>query len=474
MASEITIWSTVPNDNGTLGTTPIYWPEGQAPSTVNNCARQMMAAIRSQWNDAQWFNWGYTVTKISGNQFQVVTASWNTVTIANVFQVGGRIKLLDTTTMYGSITEVSISASVTNVTFLPDAGSLTASFSSVYNSIITADQNSIPGGSVPADVVRQSGAQLYAADGGASDAYAISMSPTVTSLAIGQLINFKANTSNTGVATLNVDGLGAVTILKNNSQNLDTGDIAAGQIVTVIYDGTNFQMQSQVGNTTASSAGRLLSQQIFTSGSGTYTKPALVNTIVVECIGGGGGGGGTSSSAVTFGAGGGGGGGAYCRKTITSAAASYSYSVGTGGTGGAAGTNAGSSGTATTFGSLSAGYGTGGGGGSSLGAGTQLNGVPGGAVGATGGDLNLVGTTGGTGFSNNASGNIAIGGSGGDSGFGGGGATDNVLQAAGVQAGTSASANSGGGGSGGAALGAVPGAAGGNGGSGIIIVYEYS
>src|SRR3990167_2318044 len=30
--------------------TPDGWPEGQAPSTANNCAREMMAALKREWN----------------------------------------------------------------------------------------------------------------------------------------------------------------------------------------------------------------------------------------------------------------------------------------------------------------------------------------------------------------------------------------------------------------------------------------
>jgi hypothetical protein len=59
------------------------------------------------------------------------------------------------------------------------------------------------------------------------------------------VVNFSAQTLNTGAATLNVNGLGAKTIKKFGTANdLATGDILANQIVTVIYDGTNFQMTS--------------------------------------------------------------------------------------------------------------------------------------------------------------------------------------------------------------------------------------
>lgn len=275
MASEISIWSTVPNDNGTLGSTPIYWPEGQAPSTVNNCARQMMSAIRLQWNDAQWFNWGYTVTKISGTKFQVVTASWNTVTIANVYQVGGRLKLMDTATLYGTIIEVSASASVTNVTFTPDVGSLGASFTAVYNSIITPDLKSIPsGGGIPADVVLQSGAQIYGTDGGSTDAYAISLSPALSSYSAGMAFNWKANTSNTGASTLNINGVGAAPIIRTDGTALQTGDIAAGQIVRVVYDGTSWQMQQTASGGGSGALPATKAQQQAAASNAVYVSPA--------------------------------------------------------------------------------------------------------------------------------------------------------------------------------------------------------
>lgn len=92
---------------------------------------------------------------------------------------------------------------------------------------------------------------FYAADAGSNDTYAITLSPAPASYTAitGLPINFKANTANTGAATLNVNSLGAKTIKKFNDQDLATGDIEASQIVTVVYDGTNFQMQSQVAST---------------------------------------------------------------------------------------------------------------------------------------------------------------------------------------------------------------------------------
>lgn len=83
---------------------------------------------------------------------------------------------------------------------------------------------------------------LYAEDGGSTDAYAISLDPAPSSYNDVGLIVFKANTTNTGAASLNVNSLGAKTIKKNVNEDLADGDIQSGQIVAVVYDGTNFQL----------------------------------------------------------------------------------------------------------------------------------------------------------------------------------------------------------------------------------------
>jgi len=96
---------------------------------------------------------------------------------------------------------------------------------------------------------------VFAADGEASDTYVITLVPAPAAYATGQVFHFTANTVNTGAATLNVNGLGALAILKNHDVVLVDGDIEAGQAVTVIHDGTQFQMQSQLGNAAAGGGG---------------------------------------------------------------------------------------------------------------------------------------------------------------------------------------------------------------------------
>jgi len=74
-----------------------------------------------------------------------------------------------------------------------------------------------------------------------TDTYTVSI-PTVSSYSTNDLYIIKFANANTGAATLNISGLGAKTLVKNNNVALVGGDIQAGQEFAVIYDGTNMQV----------------------------------------------------------------------------------------------------------------------------------------------------------------------------------------------------------------------------------------
>lgn len=88
----------------------------------------------------------------------------------------------------------------------------------------------------------QHSTEIYAASATGNDTYVVTLSPAPTSYTNGMTIRFKTDVANTGAASLNVNGLGAITIKKNVSVDLVTGDVLANEILTVVYDGTNFQM----------------------------------------------------------------------------------------------------------------------------------------------------------------------------------------------------------------------------------------
>jgi len=93
------------------------------------------------------------------------------------------------------------------------------------------------------------GAIDYAVSTGSANAYALTLSPALDAQIAGMSIRFKANFTNTGPATININGLGAVEMKKNGSTALVSGDIVAGTIYEIFYDGTNFQILNQLSPT---------------------------------------------------------------------------------------------------------------------------------------------------------------------------------------------------------------------------------
>lgn len=91
------------------------------------------------------------------------------------------------------------------------------------------------------------GRLTYAVDAQGSDTYVVTFPNFVLrGYFAGMTVRFKANTVNTGAATINVNSLGAKAITKNGTTALNDGDIAAGSVVTITYDGTQFQLQGNV------------------------------------------------------------------------------------------------------------------------------------------------------------------------------------------------------------------------------------
>lgn len=97
-----------------------------------------------------------------------------------------------------------------------------------------------------ADIVTLGGD--YATTAGSANAYTLTLDAQFV-LAAGTAVKGKANFTNTGACTLNVTpsggaATGAKSIVNNAGSSLNPGDIPSGAIFTVIYDGTNFQLQS--------------------------------------------------------------------------------------------------------------------------------------------------------------------------------------------------------------------------------------
>jgi len=88
----------------------------------------------------------------------------------------------------------------------------------------------------------------YAVDTGVANAYVIGLVPALTERVPGMQIIFKAVNANTGAATL-TDGVGGAKAIRLPDRSiLQEGDITAGCMVSVVWDGTYYIMLSWPGN----------------------------------------------------------------------------------------------------------------------------------------------------------------------------------------------------------------------------------
>lgn len=117
-------WSTIAANNANADPT-INWAEGQPPSSVNDSARAMMAAIAAWFAAPEWLNYGFTPTYVSGTQFTV--AGNQTLT----YTVGRKVRAFVTAgTIYGTITASSYT-SLTTVTVAWTSGAMDSGLSEV-------------------------------------------------------------------------------------------------------------------------------------------------------------------------------------------------------------------------------------------------------------------------------------------------------------------------------------------------------
>jgi hypothetical protein len=76
-----------------------------------------------------------------------------------------------------------------------------------------------------------------------TNTYTATLTPAITAYTAGMVVTIQfTNGSTSSTPTLNLNSLGAVTIVKRNSIALVSGDISAGQFYKLVYDGTNFRI----------------------------------------------------------------------------------------------------------------------------------------------------------------------------------------------------------------------------------------
>lgn len=91
-------------------------------------------------------------------------------------------------------------------------------------------------------IINQNNPHTYNTTGGSSNAYTLDLTPNVGSLSAGQIFLIKANHTNTGASTLDIDGIGATAIYKAKGEVIEAGNIQADELYLVAYDGAQFQL----------------------------------------------------------------------------------------------------------------------------------------------------------------------------------------------------------------------------------------
>ena len=85
----------------------------------------------------------------------------------------------------------------------------------------------------------------YGTTAGTATAYTLTFTPAMPGYVAGQCFVFKPHVTNTGAATLNVQGLGAKPLTKRSGSSfvpLSAGDLLLNHLFQACYDGTDMQL----------------------------------------------------------------------------------------------------------------------------------------------------------------------------------------------------------------------------------------
>lgn len=141
----ISKYSTTPGSNNAAS--PNGFPENMRPSEVNDSARQVMADIRTWYEDAEWLRLGengntnaFSISYVSATVFKFTSTDRRTLCPVN-----RRVKAgVGAGTIYGTVTDSSLSASDTQITVAWDSGTLDTSLSYISLGILSPTNDSLP------------------------------------------------------------------------------------------------------------------------------------------------------------------------------------------------------------------------------------------------------------------------------------------------------------------------------------------
>lgn len=95
--------------------------------------------------------------------------------------------------------------------------------------------------------IQDGGLMRVGSIGGTANAITGTLPPPFAAYANAQKFDFVAVSDCTGPVTVNWNGLGPIALTKRGNNQLGYGDIKAGSVVSIVHDGTQFQLTSGAG-----------------------------------------------------------------------------------------------------------------------------------------------------------------------------------------------------------------------------------
>lgn len=225
---------------------------------ASGCTARLVNCILTGSGTGYGLNNSGTVYDVGGNTFTTTTGTAPVDALSSVVSVAhGGTGITSFGTGVSTALAVNVGSAGAFVTFngalgTPSSGTatnltgtasgLTAGAATTLATARTINGVSFDGSANVAD---------YATDSAGTDTYAITLSPAPAAYITNAHYRFIAGTANTGACTININSLGAKTIKKaagGITTDLADNDIRSGQAVDLVYDGTNMQMQSTLGN----------------------------------------------------------------------------------------------------------------------------------------------------------------------------------------------------------------------------------
>ena len=137
------------------------------------------------------------------------------------------------------------------------------------------------GHTVSSEQVRN-GAITHGVDSGTANTYVITNTVPSTAYVAGMRLTFVANSTNTGASTVNVDGLGIVSLKASNDTELSDGFISEDDIVEIAYSGTFFQILSISGHTADAATSAAAAAASASAAADSATEAAASETVCLS------------------------------------------------------------------------------------------------------------------------------------------------------------------------------------------------